>query len=42
MGNPRLAVESAFEDELWKAGFKDAFCKVEGEAVEIAFDFEAQ
>ncbi len=42
MGNPRPALESAFEDGLWKAGFKSAFCKVEAEAVEIAFDFEAQ
>ena len=42
MGNPRPALERAFEDELWKAGFKDAFCKVAGEAVEITVDFEAQ
>jgi hypothetical protein len=41
MGNPRPALESAFEYELWKAGFKDAFCKIEGEAVQIAFNFEA-
>jgi hypothetical protein len=42
LGNPRPALERAFEDELWKAGFKNSFCKVEGESVQIAFNFEAQ
>jgi len=42
MGNPRPALERAFEDGLWRAGFKDSFCKVEGESVQIAFNFEAQ
>jgi hypothetical protein len=42
MGNPRPTLERAFEDELWEAGFKDAFCKVEGDRVQIVFDFEAQ
>jgi hypothetical protein len=39
---PRPALERAFEDGLWKARFKAAFCKVEGEGVQIVFDFEAQ
>jgi len=42
LGHPRPAMEVEFEQKLWQAGFKDAFCKVDGEAVEIAFDFEAQ
>ena len=41
LGNPRPALERAFEDELWRVGFKNSFCKVEGESVQIAFNFEA-
>jgi hypothetical protein len=42
LGNPRPALERAFEDGLWKEGFKNSFCKVDGESVQIAFNFEAQ
>ena len=42
MGNPRPVLERAFEDQLWNAGFKNAFSRVAGEAVQIMFDFEAQ